>query len=371
MTNHWIDIKNADSILIMGSNAAEHHPISFKWVLQAKDKGAVVMHVDPKFSRTSARSDFHVPLRSGTDIAFLGGMINYILQNNKYFKEYVVKYTNAAFIVGKDYEFKDGVFSGLDTKTRLYDKAKWAYANDANGVPKRDETLQDPRCVFQLMGKHYSRYDLDKVSQTTGVPKEKLLRVYETYSKTGVADKAGTVMYALGWTQHTVGVQNIRSSAIIQLLLGNIGVAGGGINALRGEPNVQGSTDHTLLYHIVPGYMAMMHDEWHNLDEYLKANTPVSNDPMSANWWQNKPKYFVSLLKAWYGDNAVKENGFGYDYLPRIEKGGDYSYLPLVRQNVSQQGSWRLYHRPEPHAVRAELQQDPQGPGQPRMAGHL
>ncbi len=329
MTNHWIDIKNADSILIMGSNAAEHHPISFKWVLQAKDKGASVMHVDPKFSRTSARSDFHVPLRSGTDIAFLGGMINYILKNNKYFKEYVVKYTNAPFIVGKDYSFKDGVFSGLDPETRLYDKTKWAYENDANGVPKKDETLQDPRCVFQLMGKHYARYDLDTVSKTTGVPQEKLLRVYETYSKTGVGDKAGTVMYALGWTQHTVGVQNIRSAAMIQLLLGNIGIAGGGINALRGEPNVQGSTDHTLLYHIVPGYMAMPHDEWKNLEEYNKANTPVSNDPMSANWWQNKPKYFVSLLKAWYGENGVPENGFGYDYIPKIEKGGDYSYLPL------------------------------------------
>lgn len=336
MTNHWVDIKNADAILIMGSNAAEHHPISFKWVLEAKyNKGAVVMHVDPKFSRTSARSDFHVPLRSGTDIAFLGGMINYILEQEKFFDFYVKEYTNASFIVGPDFDFVDGVFSGYNPKTRSYDKSKWAYALDENGVPKRDKSLKDPRCVFQLMKKHYSRYNLDTVSTVTGVSKENLLRVYEAYSKTGNGSKAGTVMYALGWTQHTVGVQNIRSAAIIQFLLGNIGIAGGGINALRGEPNVQGSTDHTLLYHIVPGYMAMPHDGWQTLEDYNKANTPVTKDPQSANWWQNKPKYFVSLLKAWYGDAAKPENGFGYDWLPKIEKGEDYSYMPLFD---------RMYH---------------------------
>lgn len=338
MTNHWIDIKNADSILIMGSNAAEHHPISFKWVLEAKyNKGATVMHVDPKFSRTSARSDFHVPLRSGTDIAFLGGMINYILSEEKFFDFYVKEYTNASFIVGKDFEFKDGIFSGYDKETRTYDKSKWAYAMDKNGVPKQDKSLKDPRCVFQLMKKHYSRYDIDTVSSVTGVSKDNLMRVYETYTATGNGEKAGTIMYALGWTQHTVGVQNIRSAAIIQFLLGNIGVAGGGINALRGEPNVQGSTDHTLLYHIVPGYMAMPHDEWGSLEAYNKANTPVSKDPQSANWWQNKPKYFVSLLKAWYGENGTPENGFGYDYLPKIEKGGDYSYMHLFDRMYNDQ----------------------------------
>ena len=329
MTNHWIDIKNADSILIMGSNAAEHHPISFKWVLKAKDAGATVMHVDPKFSRTSARSDFHVPLRSGTDIAFLGGMIKYILDNEKYFKEYVVEYTNAAIIVGKEFGFKDGIFTGYDEKARTYDKSKWGFEMDGNGVPKRDKTLKNPRCVFQLLKKHYSRYDLETVSTTTGVSVEDLEKVYKTYSATGRGDKAGTVMYALGWTQHTVGVQNIRSAGIIQLLLGNIGVAGGGINALRGEPNVQGSTDHTLLYHIIPGYMAMPHNGWQTYDQYVKGNTPVSKDPMSANWWQHKPKYFASLLKAWYGDHATKENGFCYELLPKIEKGEDYSYLYL------------------------------------------
>ncbi len=252
MTNHWIDIKNADSILIMGSNAAEHHPISFKWVLEAKDKGATVMHVDPKFSRTSARSDFHVPLRSGTDIAFLGGMIKYILENNLHFHEYVAEYTNASLIVGKDFGFKDGLFTGYDEKSRTYDKSKWGFELDSNGVPKRDKSLKNPSCVFQLLKKHYSRYNIDTVSSTTGVSAADLLKVYKNFAATGKKDKAGTVMYALGWTQHTVGVQNIRSAGIIQLLLGNIGVAGGGINALRGEPNVQGSTDHTLLYHIIP-----------------------------------------------------------------------------------------------------------------------
>jgi len=329
MTNHWVDIKNADAILIMGSNAAEHHPISFKWVLEAKSKGAVVMHVDPKFSRTSARSDFHVPLRSGTDIAFLGGMISYIIEKNKYFNEYVTEYTNASFLVNKNFGFKDGLFSGFDAATRKYDRKSWAFQMDEAGIPKRDKTLKDPQCVFQLMKTHYSRYTLENVSGVTGVSKDNLLRVYEAYSATGVPTKAGTMMYALGWTQHTVGVQNIRSAGIIQLLLGNIGVAGGGINALRGEPNVQGSTDHALLYHIMPGYMDMPNNEQQTLDVFLKDSTPVSKDPLSANWWQNKPKYIVSLLKAWYGEAATPENGFCYDLVPKLDKGVDYSYMYL------------------------------------------
>ncbi len=329
MTNHWIDIKNADAILIIGSNAAEHHPISFKWVLQAKDKGAVVMHVDPKFSRTSARSDFHVPLRSGTDIAFMGGMIHYVLENQKYFKEYVDKYTNASAVVGEGYAFKDGLFSGYDPKTRSYDKSKWALEKDEAGNIRRDPTFKNPRCVINLLRQHYSRYTLENVSSVTGVTKENLLRVYENFAATGRPDKAGTIMYALGWTQHTVGVQNIRCAAILQLLLGNVGMAGGGINALRGEPNVQGSTDHALLYHIIPGYMAMPIADWQTYEDYNKANTPASADPLSANWWQNKPKYFASLLKGWYGDNATPENGFCYELLPKIDKGADHSYMFL------------------------------------------
>lgn len=330
MTNHWIDIKNTDCALIMGSNAAEHHPICFKWVLKAKeDRGATIIHVDPKFSRTSARSDFHVPIRSGTDIAFLGGMIKYIIDKEKYFKEYVSEYTNAACIVNEKYSFADGVFAGFNPEKKSYDNSFWQFEVDENGVLKKDPALENPRCVFQLLKKHYSRYDLDTVSSITGVSKENLLKVYETFSATGKPDRAGTVMYALGWTQHTVGVQIIRASAIVQLLLGNIGVAGGGINALRGEPNVQGSTDHAVLYHILPGYHPLPRTHWPRLEDYLKANTPVSKDPRSANWWQNRPKYVVSLLKGWFGDKATAENGFGYDWLPKGDPTADYASLYL------------------------------------------
>lgn len=329
MTNHWCDIANSNAVMIIGSNAAEHHPISFKWVLKARDKGAVVMHIDPKFSRTSARSDFHVPLRSGTDIPFMGGMINYILENDKFFKAYVVDYTNAAFIVGKDYDFNDGLFAGYDAEKKKYDKTAWAFEKDKNGVPLRDETLKHDRCVFQLMRKHYSRYNISDVSATTGVSADDLLKVYKAFTDTGNPKKSGTIMYALGWTQHTVGVQNISSSAIVQLLLGNIGVAGGGINALRGEPNVQGSTDHCILYHILPGYLPMPRANYTTLGDYTKATTPASGDPMSANWWQHKPKYVVSLLKGWFGDKGTRENGFGYKWLPKADEDGDYSYIYL------------------------------------------
>ena len=329
MTNHYSDIGNADAVLIMGSNAAEHHPISFKWVLRAKDKGAPVIHVDPKFSRTSARSSFHVPLRSGTDIAFLGGMMNYILEKQKYFKEYVVNYTNAAFVVNSNFSFKDGLFTGFDPAKKAYDKTNWGFVLDENGIPKRDKTLKDPNCVFQLLRKHYARYTLDKVSSITGVSQADLLKVFEAFCATGKPDKAGTIMYALGWTQHTYGVQIIRLSAMIQLMLGNIGVAGGGINALRGEPNVQGSTDHCILYHILPGYLPVPRTSWPTLEDYQKANTPATKDPKSANWWGNRPKYLVSLLKAWYGDKATEANGFGYSWVPKLEPGADFSVMYL------------------------------------------
>jgi len=329
MTNHWIDIKNADVVFIMGSNAAENHPISFKWVLKAKDAGATVIHVDPKFSRTSARSDIHVPLRSGTDIPFLGGLVKYILDKELYQKEYVLQYTNAAFIVGGGYDFKDGLFSGYNAEKKVYDQKKWAFDKDDKGVPKRDMTLKDPRCVFQLLKKHYDRYTLDTVSDITGVSKDDLLKVYQIYGATGAPDKSATILYALGWTQHTVGVQNIRLSTIAQLLLGNIGVAGGGINALRGEPNVQGSTDHCILWHILPGYLPVPRADWPTLADYQKANTPKTSDPKSANWWGNRPKYMVSLLKGWTGDAGTKENGFGYNWLPKVDPGVNYASIFL------------------------------------------
>jgi formate dehydrogenase major subunit len=329
MTNHWIDIKNSDCILIMGSNAAENHPISFKFVTEAQQKGAKLISVDPRFTRTSSKADIYAPIRSGTDIAFLGGMIKYILDNNLYFQEYVANYTNAPFIVGPDFDFKDGLFSGYNPDTRKYDKSKWTFDMEANGVPKMDRTLKNERTVFQLLKKHFARYTPELVSEITGTPKEALLEIYKIYSASGAHGKAGTIMYAMGWTQHTTGVQNIRTMAIIQLLLGNMGVAGGGVNALRGESNVQGSTDHCLLWHIWPGYLKTPRASNVSLAAYNGKWTPESNDALSANWWQNYPKYSVSMLKSFFGDKATATNDFGYEWLPKVDDGKDYSWLSL------------------------------------------
>jgi len=331
MTNHWIDLKNSDCILIMGSNAAENHPISFKWALKAREKGAKIIHVDPRFTRTSARSDMFMALRSGTDIAVLGGMIKYILDNKKYFTPYMVEYTNAAFIVGKDYGFEDGLFTGFDPETHTYDKSKWAFEMDKNGVPKKDKSLRHPRCVFNILKNHFSRYTLDKVSDTSGISTDDLLALYRTYTATGKKGKAGTIMYAMGWTQHSVGVQNIRAMAIIQLLLGNIGVAGGGVNALRGECNVQGSTDYALLYHILPGYLKTPLAGLDTLEQYNNAFTPKSLDPKSANWWQNYSKYSASLVKAMYSEDTVED---GYKFLPKLDThaASEYSWIPLIHR---------------------------------------
>jgi formate dehydrogenase major subunit len=326
MTNHWIDFKNSDCILIMGSNAAENHPICWKWVTKAQEAGGTVIHVDPRYTRTSSKSDLYVPMRSGSDIGILGGMIKYILDNDLIQKEYVLHYTNASFLVGKDFSFKDGLFSGFDEAGRKYDKKSWDFELDENGVPKRDMSLQDPRCVYQILKKHYERYDLKKVSAISGSPEDKLMAFYKAYAATGKPDKAGTILYAMGWTQHTVGVQNIRAMSIIQLLLGNMGVAGGGVNALRGESNVQGSTDQALLFHIIPGYMATPRANWPTLEDYLKANTPVSKDPKSVNWWQHRPKYMASLLKSFYKDADLAT---GYNWMPKLDVGQNASWLVL------------------------------------------
>jgi len=329
MTNHWNDLQNSDCILIMGSNAAENHPISFKWALKAQARGAKIIHVDPRYTRTSARSDRYYALRSGSDIAVLGGMIKYIMDNKRYFLDYMRDYTNASFIVGEEYGFEDGLFSGYDPEANAYDKSKWAFEYDADGIPKKDVSLKHPRCVFQIVKKHYERYTLDNVSRMSGISPDELAEFYDLYSATGTAKKAGTIMYAMGWTQHSVGVQNIRAMAMIQLLLGNIGIAGGGVNALRGECNVQGSTDYALLYHILPGYIATPLAGLDTLDQYNKKFAPVTRDPKSANWWQNYPKYSASLLKAMYSDDKP---GDSYAYLPKLEnhKASEYSWIPLI-----------------------------------------
>jgi formate dehydrogenase major subunit len=331
MTNHYIDFRNADVILNMGGNVAENHPVSFKWIQDARNKGATFIHVDPRFTRTSSKADIYARLRSGTDIAFIGGMIKYILDNELYDEFYVKNYTNATFILSDQYGFDDGLFAGYDPTKRSYDKAKWAFEKDEKGIPKKDMSLKDERCVLQQLKKHYSRYTMEKVVTITGTPQEDLEKIYKTYAATGVPEKSGTILYAMGWTQHTVGTQNIRSMSIAQLLLGNMGVAGGGVNALRGESNVQGSTDHALLFHIIPAYMPTPRAKHQTLADY-NATTPKTNDPRSANWWQHRPKYIASLLKSMFGDKATKDNDFGYAWLPKLEDTQNASWLVLFNE---------------------------------------
>ena len=335
MTNHWIDIRNADVILVMGSNPASNHPISMKWVMKAKEKGAKLIVVDPRFTQTAAKADVYAAMRSGTDIAFLGGMIKYILDNNLIFSEYVIKYTNAPFLVNPEFKGPadlNGLFSGYDVKTKKYDKKTWSFQMDENGVPKKDPTLMNSNCVYQQMKKHYSRYNLDRVSSITGTPKEKLVEVYKLYASTGKPNRAGTELYAMGWTQHTIGTQNIRAMTIIQLLLGNMGMAGGGINALRGESNVQGSTDHGLLFNVLPGYLPTTSASLATLPAYIEKYTPKTKEPKSVNWWANRGKYMTSYLKALYGDKANKDNDFGYAWLPKLDEGMNASWLMLFDQ---------------------------------------
>ncbi len=327
MTNHWIDMINTDVAMVMGSNMVENHPIASKWLMRAKERGAVIINVDPRYTRTSSFADIYCKLRSGTDIAFVNGIINYALQNGLINKDYVLNYTNASFLISDKYSFHDGLFSGYDPGKRAYDKTNWAYDLDGTGNSKRDLTLQHPRCVYQLMKKHFERYDIDTVCKITGSPRETYAKVCRTFTSTWAPNRVATWLYAMGTTQHTHGTQNIRTYAILQLLMGNVGLAGGGINALRGESNVQGSTDMGLLFHLLPGYLASPTKAEQTLEDYKKAYTPKTNDPKSANWWGNYPKYIVSLLKAWYGDNATAQNDFCFNYVPK--RSADYSHISL------------------------------------------
>jgi len=335
MTNHWIDLKNSDVILAMGGNPASNHPVSMKWIMRAREKGAKLICVDPRFTQTAAKADLYAPLRSGTDIAFLGGMIKYILDNNLYFKEYIVNYTNASFLVNPNYKGPaelDGLFSGYNLETKKYDKSSWSFQKDENGIALKDRTLQDPNCVFQLLKKQYARYTPEKVTDITGTPIDKLLEVYKLYSSTGTADRVGTECYAMGWTQHTVGTQNIRTMTIIQVLLGNMGMPGGGVNALRGEANVQGSTDHGILFHILPGYNPVPNASLVDLSTYIEKTTPKATEPGSVNWWSNRNKYITSYLKAVYGEAATRENDFGYSWLPKLDVGMNASWLNIFEK---------------------------------------
>lgn len=340
MTNSWIDIKNADLVLVMGGNAAEAHPVGFRWAVEAmKQRGAKLVVVDPRFNRSAAVADLYVPIRAGTDIAFLGGIINWLIDKDKIQWEYVKAYTNASSIISEGYGFEDGIFSGLDKEKGKYDRATWNYELDANGQIKTDITLQHPRCVWNLLKTHYARYTPEVVSNLTGTPTDAFLKVCELLGETSAPNKVATALYALGWTEHTVGTQNIRTMAIIQLLLGNIGMAGGGINALRGHANVQGITDLGLLSTNLPGYMPLPNEKNHpTLSEYLSKVTPKPLREGQLNFWSNTPKFFVSLLKWFWGDKATAENNWGYDWLPKWDKLYDTLHLTELMQQGKMNG---------------------------------
>src|SRR3712207_1656583 len=340
--------------MIQGSNMAEAHPVGFRHPIIAREKGAKLIHVDPRFTRTSAMCDIYAPIRPGTDIAFLGGLINYIIENEKYFKEYVLGFTNASTLVTEDYEDVDekGLFVGWDEEQQMYDPTGWRYEGapidyasvggsqsrlmgDSGGGQGQhgvnegdrpsDETLQHERCVFQILKRHFSKYTPEMVEKVTGCPQEAFLKVAETITENSGREKTTAFCYAVGWTQHSKGAQIIRTAAILQLLLGNIGRPGGGILALRGHATIQGSTDIATLYNILPGYLPMPdvndgHDTWKDYVEDQTADT---------GWWSNFPKYITSIMKAWYGDAFDPKNGDEiFDHFPRLS--GDHSYYPTI-----------------------------------------
>ncbi len=301
MTNSWQDMQNSDCFLIAGSNCAENHPIAMKWVNRARAKGAKVIVVDPRFTRTASQADIFAQIRPGTDIAYLGAMINYYIENKLYNEFYVMNFTNALYKISKDFAFNDGMFSGFNPETKKYDYTSWSYQLDAEGKPVKATSLDDPDCVFQKLKAHYSRYTFDVASKITGIPVAKIKLIADTFA----AAKPGNIFYALGMTQHTTGVQGIRCYAIIQLLLGNMGKAGGGIQALRGEPNVQGSTDMANLNANLPGYIPYPTNQDKTLNDFAVKYGSVQHKPM------------VALLKAWFGKNATAGNDYGYAWLPK------------------------------------------------------
>lgn len=351
MTNHFTDMANSDLVIVCGGNPAENHPASMRHVLKAVDAGGKLLVIDPRFTRTAAVADYYFPLRSGSDITLYGAIINYLISNDLINEEYVVSYTNASYIIGDDYDFEDGMFAGWEEDENgkgAYNKKKWAYkieeetewdtagafswVNDP-GVPEfdtpkvpkiaKDETLQDPRCVYQLMKKHYSRYTPELVEKITGITPEQFHEIANLMAETRFDDKSATWLYAMGLTQHTYGSQNIRAISMIMLLLGNIGIAGGGINALRGEGNVQGSTDWGLLFNSLPSYLAAPSAKAHpTLRDYLEKTTNY------AGYWSNRPKFFISMLKEYWGEYATLENDYAYDYLPKLGA-KNYSFMML------------------------------------------
>jgi len=323
MTNTWQDIKNADVVLVMGGNAAEAHPCGFKWVIEAKiENKAKLVVVDPRFTRTASVADYYAPIRPGTDIAFLSGVIRYLLEKDLIQHEYVRAYTNANLIVKEGYGFEEGLFTGYDEQKHDYDKESWDYELDDQGFAKIDETWQNPRCVINLLKKHVDRYTPEMVSRICGTPQDKYLEVCALMASTAKPDKALTSLFALGWTQHSVGSQNIRTMAMVQLLLGNIGVAGGGMNALRGHSNIQGLTDIGLLTAAMPGYLSMPSDWEPTLEDYMKTRQFKPLRPGQTSYWQNTRKFFVSFQKSMFGAAAKADNQWAYDWLPKLDNDG-------------------------------------------------
>jgi formate dehydrogenase major subunit len=369
MTNGWVDIKNTDMMLIMGGNPAENHPCGFKWAIEAKrERNAKMIVVDPRYTRTAATADMHLQIRAGADIAFLGGVIRYAIENQRIAKEYLVNFTNAAFLVQEGFKLpEDGLYSGFDEASKTYDRSSWNYEASVGSPPSvmgvhghmgdapsrftlkegaathalpglptnvaHDLSLEHPRCVYQLLKQQYSRYTPEMVERITGIPKDQFLKAAELFTsvrKDGDMKNVATVIYAVGWTQHSFGTQIIRTAAMLQLLLGNVGRAGGGVNALRGHSNIQGATDMAGLFDSLPGYLKIPSDNDKDFDAWMKRTTPTASKPAeweSFNYYSNTPKFAVSLLKALYGPAAKKENNWAFDYLPKVDR--EYSWTHI------------------------------------------
>jgi formate dehydrogenase major subunit len=343
MTNGWVDIKNTDMMLIMGGNPAENHPCGFKWAIEAKrERNAKMIVVDPRYTRTAATADMFLQIRAGADIAFLGGVIRYAIENGRIAREYLTNFTNAAFLVQEGFKLpEDGLYSGFDEASKTYDRSSWNYeAKSGPATPNAlpgdvavDLTLEHPRCVYQLLKQQYSRYTPDMVERITGIPKDQFLKAAELFTsvrKDGDMKNVATIIYAVGWTQHSFGTQIIRAAAMLQLLLGNIGRAGGGVNALRGHSNIQGATDIAGLYDSLPGYLKIPSVDDKDFDAWMKRTTPTASKPAeweSFNYYSNTPKFAVSFLKAMYGPAAKKENNWAFDYLPKIDR--EYSWTHI------------------------------------------
>jgi len=351
------DLQNSDLIVLEGSNMAEAHPVAFQWVMEAKARGATVIHVDPHYSRTSALADVFVPLRAGTDIAFLGGIINHVLTTESDFREYVLAYTNAPTIIGEEFEDAgaEGLFSGFDPEQGSYDPTSWQYENafvgaaagqrdqegnlaaqppgSDDGEPDRgrpvlDETLQHPRCVWQILKRHYAAYTPEMVERVCGVPQDLFAQVCELAVTNSGRERTTAFVHGVGWTQHTIGSQYIRAASILQLLLGHMGRPGGGVMAMRGHASIQGSSDIPTLFDTLPGYIPMPHAHAHaDLDAFVAGNAP------DKGFWGNMRAYMVSLMKAWWGESAQADNDYRFDYLPRLT--GSHSTYDTVMEQIA------------------------------------